>query len=176
MLGALSLLGIIAALLLTIDSNRIARNTARQQLRAYMGVTSCSIQLLDDGTGFILQAELHNAGQTPAYNARIFGETFAAAYPLESEREFLPVQSDYATPIMPGHSLTGAYRITSDDAAATLDHVRAGSIALYIQGICTYTDAFRKTRETKFRYVFGGRIANTAGLILHAAETGNSAT
>ena len=58
--------GIVAALLLTIDSNRIARDTARRQLRAYMVVDTVTGDIGSDG----ITARLRwiNCGQTPAFD------------------------------------------------------------------------------------------------------------
>jgi hypothetical protein len=97
-------------------------------------------------------------------------------YPLAKEREFLPVSDGYDSAIGPGHPIACAYKLTTDNFAEAVERVYAGEIGLYIQGICEYEDAFGKPRETKFRYVLGGRIAKTAGMVLHAAERGNSCT
>jgi hypothetical protein len=55
-----------------------------RQLRAYLNVEECAINRIDEG--FILTATLKNGGQTPAYQAKIMGESFGAEYPLAIER------------------------------------------------------------------------------------------
>jgi hypothetical protein len=173
--GLVGAVGIVAALWLTVDSNRIARDTAKRQLRAYLGIESCVLEALDDGTGFIITAHLLNAGQTPAYKVRLMAETFGAEYPLKHQRPFLPVGNGYESPVNPSTKISWAGKTTSIAMARDMEYVLAGKEGVYIQGVCEYFDAFNERHETRFRYVFGGRMANM-GLIMHSAETGNTAT
>jgi hypothetical protein len=169
----ISTMAVLLAIGLTYQANSIARDTARRQLRAYMSVTSCELEMIEDG--YILTATLNNCGQTPAYKTRISGESFADSYPLEEERPFLPLEDGYSATIGPGHPVSCTYRLFVKAKNEAFRMAQAGQLGFYIQGICEYYDAFGTRRETKFRYVFGGRIANTGGLVMHAAETGNEA-
>ena len=175
-MGMASLAGVVAALALTANSNRIARDAARRQLRAYIGLESCEITPLDDRSGFILTATFINAGQTPAYRLKLMGESFAAEYPLAAEHPFIPHVGGYETPLAPGQSIGCSYRLRTNDVDEAMRAVVAGETGLYIQGVCLYEDAFGRSRDTTFCYVFGGRVANSGGLVMHAAESGNSAT
>lgn len=155
--------------------NELAKDTAQRQMRAYINVDACEIHLIDDG--FILSATLKNCGQTPAYRVRIMGESFAAEYPLRTpNRAFEEVGERHDAPLGPGQVHSAPYAIRSPDPQEAMKQVLAGQVGLYIQGLCRYEDAFGNARETRFRYVFGGRPARSGGLVMHAAEMGNSAT
>lgn len=172
--GIISTLGVLAALGIGWHSNWIARDTAKRQLRAYVSVVGCSLEDIDGR--YILSAHLKNSGQTPAYNVRLSGESFAASYPLDEERPHPEIEEGYNATVGPGDEVSCVYRLWINAPMEALRRVKAGEMGFYIQGICEYEDAFAARRETKFRYVFGGRVANTGGLIMHAAESGNSAT
>lgn len=154
---------------------RNSEKTARRQLRAYMMIDHCTIEMLENNEGFILQATLKNCGVTPAYNAGIMGESFGDIYPMTEERPFLDREEGYTAPVGPGQTITAAYRILTEDALVTLAETKREQIGLYIQGVCGYSDIFGSKHTTKFRYVFGGRVSDL-GLVMHAAETGNEAT
>jgi hypothetical protein len=66
--GLVGAVGIVAALWLTIDSNKIARETAQRQLRAYMVADTATADIKSDGFGARLR--WLNCGQTPAYNVK----------------------------------------------------------------------------------------------------------
>lgn len=175
-ISAASLLGVFIALAFARQSNAIARDTAKHQLRAYMCVEHCSIEVLPENKGFVLQAYLQNCGQTPAKNARIMAESFSSQFPLEEEKEFLPVIQGFGSTIGPGQKLVTAKRLFGD-VENTLIKIQNGDFGLYIQGVCEYEDVFDRPFQTTFRFAFGGRTAELGpGLILHTAETGNSAT
>lgn len=173
--GIGSLVGVLFALRLAFHANWIARDTANRQLRAYIGVDESWIEW-DKTTGeFILGVRLKNSGQTPAYNVRVMGEGFAGSYPLKDERPFAPIVEGYESPVNPGADVCCLKQISTTGYDLTMQLVRIGDIGLYIQGICTYEDAFRQSRETRFRYVLGGQPA-TIAMVMHAARTGNCAT
>lgn len=170
---------VLVAIGLTYQANAIARDTAKRQLRAYIGVTASSISISPDNKGFIIQVELKNAGQTPAYEVAIMGESFGADYPLTNERAFGPLEDGHRCPLYPGDSLYGVYALKAEGVSADLVMKQvqtSGNMGLYVQGLCEYLDAFGERHTTQFRYVCGGRIALTSGMIMHAALTGNTAT
>lgn len=159
----------------TKRANDISEETAQRRLRAYVNVESCEIQQIDGG--YLLIARLTNCGQTPAYRVRIMGESFGAEYPLRiPNRGFIEVADGFETPLGPGQSHDAAYALRTEDPEQAMQQVLAGNVGLYIQGLCRYEDVFGHERETRFRYVFGGRPANSGGLVMHAAEMGNSST
>lgn len=170
--GGLSFLGVVVAIWLTIRSNSIARDTAQRQLRAYVSVIGSTIDTLDDGSGFLLQAVLRNDGATPAYDVEIMGETFDGSYPID-ERVFVPRHLPRKSIMGPGNELACPLRIIGSPLE-TIAAVKNREIGLYIHGVCRYNDAFGVARFTRFRYVYGGRTSEL-GLIMHADRTGNEA-
>jgi hypothetical protein len=78
-LTGISLVTVAIALGLTIQSNLIARDTARRQLRAYVGldaITAIPVVNLDGDQVWKIQATWRNAGATPALKLR--GPSFRA--------------------------------------------------------------------------------------------------
>lgn len=156
-------------------ANRIAQTSAERQLRAYMAVSECQVEIFYDDDQIIMQVTLENCGQTPAHNVRIMAESYAAPYPLEVERPFLEVEEDWYTTVGPGKTLGSTKSLFAKDVGSAFEAAKDRSGAFYIQGICKYDDAFGKNRETHFRYAFAG-ITSTAGLVMQPAKTGNTST
>lgn len=151
----------------------VTRDIGKRQLRAYVVLVACEFQIISEG--ILLTAVLKNSGQTPAYNLQMEGETFLDDYPLSNERPH-PVPSDgYAAPIGVGGDVKCAQRLFTDDAESVLYEVKSGKLGLWIQGTVKYDDCFGEKHTTKFRYVFGGRLAGTDGMGLHADREGNEA-
>ena len=63
--GALGLIGVAATFYLTLQSNRIARDTAKRQLRAYVSFESGAISNVASGAHVTFHFEFRNSGQTP---------------------------------------------------------------------------------------------------------------
>lgn len=81
--GIVGAVGIVFALVLTVESNRIARDTARRQLRAYLDFDNITLGLATDqrpaaeGTKRArIAIKVHNFGQTPAYKVALAYELF----------------------------------------------------------------------------------------------------
>lgn len=172
--GGLGFLGVLAAVGMAFHSNWIARDTAKRQLRAYVTVDDCTMTVMDAGQGCLLQVVLKNCGQTPAFNLRLYGESFADKYPIPEIKRVKEMHANYGTVVGPGQSTTTVQRLTGDMQRGFAD-VASGEIGFYIQGVCEYADIFGKVQRTTFRYVHGGRPAE-AGPFMHAAESGNDAT
>jgi hypothetical protein len=148
------------------------RDTAERQLRAYIVASAGEVQRIDGG--FILSATLKNTGQTPAFNARIMGETFGESYPLTIEHPHPKPLEDFGVPLGSGEEFHCAYRIFMDDPDDTLHRIQGGEVGLWIQGTIIYDDCFKKSHTTKFRFVYGGRVA-AATIHMHADRHGNEA-
>jgi hypothetical protein len=150
----------------------VMRRTAQRQLRAYIVASAGEVQRIDGG--FMLSAALKNTGQTPAFNARIMGETFGEAYPLASEHPHPEPVEDFGVPLGSGEEIHCAYRVFAIDPDDTLRRVQSGEVGLWIQGTIIYDDCFKESHTTKFRFVYGGRIA-AATIHMHADRHGNNA-
>ena len=64
-LSAISAIGIGAALLLTIDSNKIARSVGEAQTRAYLSIIDPKVRILSNGVPWV-DIVVVNSGQSPA--------------------------------------------------------------------------------------------------------------
>lgn len=172
--GGISIIGIAIAIGLTLQSNGIARDTARRQLRAYINVKDGEMKRRPGG--FLLFVELVNAGQTPAYNARIRVGSFAGEYPLKKSRPLLEMTESGGTPVAPTAVVTASSFVPTENVAATWARIQSGDTALYIHGIVSYTDAFGDDRETCFCHAYGGPHGMNNEGLLHAVGDGNTAT
>jgi len=148
-----------------------AERTAERQLRAYIVANAGEVQRIEEG--FLLSATLKNTGQTPAFNVRVMGETFGEIYPLATEHPHPAPREDFGVPLGSGEEIHCAYRIFVDPDDA-LRRVQSGEVGLWIQGTIIYDDCFKVSRTTKFRFVYGGRIA-AATVHMHADREGNTA-
>lgn len=174
--GGLSFIGVLAAIGLAFHSNWIARDTARRQLRAYIEVSECTIEVFPDDGEIIMQVSLQNCGQTPAQEASIMAESFVAPYPLDEERPLVKLKEPgWTTSVGPGKTIGCVKRLWADNVELAVEEAKARRQAFYIQGICEYTDAFGKRRDTCFRYAFAG-VVSDAGLVMQSAKTGNYST
>lgn len=177
--GWTSIIGTVTvfiAIALTYQANAIARDTARRQLRAYVGVSGCSIDMIEDGSGFIMQVAIKNSGQTPAYDFGLFGEVFSEETALNGSRPIPQPMDGHRFPFNPGEITFGAYRLVTDHASELLQAVMDGEYAIYLQGGCEYRDAFGNLRTLSYKWMFGGRMAKTGGLVMHACLDGNTAS
>lgn len=158
-----------------VAANTIAQNTARRQLRAYMVPASGTLTRLENGAGFILSVAVRNCGATPALNVRSMGETFAAPYPLQEDRPH-PVPGDgHSVTIGGGCEMTCAFRLFTESPELALAAVERGEMGFWIQGTVTYEDIFGEPHATQFRWVMGGRLTGSGGVMMHADMEGNSA-
>lgn len=151
----------------------VAEDTAKRQLRAYLAVVGCSIEETD--SGFTLSAILKNTGQTPAFNTRVMAESFGGPYPLQAEKPHPAPDGQFGATIGAAAEMHTVQRIFTDTPKAVLENLKTGKFGLWIQGTCTYEDCFNAPHTTKFRYVFGGRLADSDGFALHADREGNEA-
>lgn len=167
---------VLIAIGLTYQSNAIARDTAKRQLRAYVNVSTATIERRDGGNEFVVTAHFINAGQTPAHAVKVVGESYADDYPEGKRTNFPEPYEGYECMIGAGDTVAASYKITASDGDMALQQIYAGQTGLYIHGIIEYSDIFNERHYTKFRYVYGGRVATSVGMVMHAAAKGNEAT
>lgn len=81
--GIVSTVAVLIALYMTLDANRIARDTAARQLRAYVSIGTVKISALTIGQVPMFTANFKNFGQTPAHGFVIisFAAYITAAVP-----------------------------------------------------------------------------------------------
>lgn len=142
--------------LAALGSLRISQDTAKRQLRAYVGV---AITTPPNPNTFYppyipaIYLTLRNAGQTPAFHTLIQASTGMLKYPLSKDTDFSvpiagPVQN--ATTVFPGNDPPGivnntARPLTMEEIAA-IRHDSAQRLVAF--GRSTYEDVFRERHYT----------------------------
>ena len=156
-----------------VHAVEITKDTAKRQLRAYLVASSGSIERIAEG--YILTAVIGNSGQTPAFSIKHNSESFCGKYPDGGPPPILDVNNTHYSVIGAGDEFFCAQRLITDDPDRAMREVQEGKIGFWIHGIVKYADCFGDTHTTKFRLVFGGRIAKSGGLIFHNDKYGNEA-
>jgi hypothetical protein len=139
--GGLSFLGVLAAIALAFHSNWIARDTAKRQLRAYLGIERVFAEMTDDGMR--ITVKLKNFGETPASQANLQMRT-RGKYISQSLMEY-PIGI-----VDPGfHEKKSIHPIASTESANV-------SYSMGVDVVIFYEDAFGVKWERQERYVFIG--------------------
>jgi hypothetical protein len=162
---ALSALG-FAALLYTIyltyratraafESNEIARETAQQELRAYISFRPHALIDLAPKRKPMAKFFIVNNGQTPAKNMRYIAGMERLRFPLPpdqgdlavpEQRARLPVQT-----VHPGNEIIGeAAYVAMFDEHECEEIIQGKGFPLYLYGTIFYDDIFGVGRTTKF--------------------------
>lgn len=154
--GIVSTVGVIAALIIGLHSNWIARDSARRELRAYIqpGSTNINYRVGHKASFFVV---IKNSGVTPATNVRHW-ILFAYSDDPVDPRFFREYES----------SLRGGAVFYRDMPVTLIGHsssivtpeqnarIIAGIGAFYCWGRVDYIDAFKNPQFITFRYRFGG--------------------
>ncbi|MBB4633828.1 hypothetical protein [Sphingosinicella soli] len=164
-----------AATLAMQKQNEISKDATNRQLRAYLEVSECIVSVFPDDGEIIMQIRLKNCGQTPANDVRVMAESFAAPFPLDNERPFLPVDKEWGSSLGPGLETGCVKRIRTHNVEWAVQEAKARRGAFYIQGICEYLDCFGESHDTHFRYAFAGLVSDN-GLLMQPCKTGNHST
>lgn len=150
LIGLGSLVGVFAAIWLAFRSNRIASDTATQQLRAYMGISNYDLtpfELGVVGAGRFMIA-MQNFGQTPA-----FALTTHVSYAITNwvDRNNQPDAWDYESGRFPIDVAPGAHMFREIDfskhAGAHLFELQAGASAIWVRFHASYEDVFGRQHE-----------------------------
>jgi hypothetical protein len=151
--GIVSLLGVVAALGLALHSNKIAQDTAKRQLRAYLTLTALSKDPpnIKGRTSFKINAHWKNSGQTPAIDVvagmrwTVLDKALDESFTFEMLPEHI---SDHLTVLGPQAEME-----TNDHEAFNvllLPEIAKEEKFAYVWGYLDYTDAFKSERRTEF--------------------------
>lgn len=160
--------GLIAVGVLTIRKMRI---TEERQLRAYVNIAQVRVEHLMGKARFYI--EIRNYGQTPAYETTTESGVKLAKFPLVEElplRAEPPAGKVIIGPGTPIHNMLPAQRQLTE---AEIQQLRDGSMAIYVFGRIKYRDAFKRRRETLFRFLIGGEAGVRDDGICGACAEGN---
>lgn len=152
---------------------RIAADTERRQLRAYMVVEFASVTRIQVGQNIEAEVIIKNTGQTPAYNITGFTGIMADQLPLG--HSFPEIKTHNLATTIVGAGGVVRSRLPTRGGALTneiLAKINAGTAAVYVMGKITYTDAFRVSRFLKYR-LYMTKLAETSGLFQPVDVEGN---
>ena len=131
-----------------VEANRIARETARRELRAYVSVTSKGVRF--DGDNLVIYFVLDNAGQTPAKNIRF--SAVACVLPQRLPGDFVipnPIFKDDSYYLYPGVKHTLNFRPHQPIIKDHIPLIKENGEAVYFFGILEYTDIFDVRQTTR---------------------------
>lgn len=142
----------------------VSRNTARQQLRAYVFATD--VKVLQFPTIPRITASFKNFGQTPCDNVTFSYDIQVSSFPIVNDLRIIPAL--HIAPIAPGSGFhrDNSFAVTPEQRGA----ITGGNAAIYIFGRIEYRDVFKGLRRhTNFRLVYTGDQFGRTG----ATEEGN---
>lgn len=147
-----------------MDATRVAQNTlalmkdtAQRQLRAYISVTTASIEFPEPGRP---KATLtfKNAGQTPAHDVQVWIHQWAATYPLKITLPTPPRDFTMAKNTLGA----GAHCYMTNEAPQPifnepyLNLVGTSQGTIYVYGEISYVDVFGERHTQQYRLMYGG--------------------
>lgn len=151
--GGLNFLGVLAAIGLAFHSNWIARDTAKRQLRAYVGYSNeWYHNEFALGQELLLKPRIANFGETPARNV-IWQAQLEMISDPDADNAFI------LSPLQPGSKSTlgkGQWTQTRLSVTPNAGHyalITSGAAKLYVFGSISYTDIFGDEWSTTFRFV-----------------------
>jgi hypothetical protein len=178
LLNALGLMAVGAALYLTVQSNRIARDTARRQLRAYLYIEPGGVNEAAEGL-HRMPFNIINSGPTPAHDLETFGDILIVG---GSPRDFDPSKDGrYSGETLKTTSALGAnnnrwsYAYLEQDVAAPYwEDITTKKKAILHYGFVRYKDIFDNSHETHFAFYHRGE--ELSDLTSLRCTYGNNAT
>ncbi len=149
-----------AALILTIwamiRQTSVLQNSAKKQLRAYVGVSESGLKLdppnIPEG-----QVNIKNYGQTPAYKVRHWIGIGVLPHPLVSKLPEPPGGLQLSISILsPGGHHTLVVPVKTPIRASDLSSLYTPEHTLYVYGHIVYEDIFGEEWSTDYRFFCGG--------------------
>ncbi len=132
-----------------------AQASSQKELRAYVFLESAELQITG-GKGTVC-LKFTNAGQTPAYGAKIHGKIAKVFIPIPDEMPVYTGEPELSDePI--GPRMNRFKYETVDLSQHEIAALNSGDRALVVWGIVEYRDAFQAARRTHYRYFAGGPI------------------
>jgi len=137
--------------------NVIAEDTARRQLRAYIGIEDEEITDFRIGGKGRFSCKIYNRGQTPAYDVRVWSSVIGTYKSPDLEKVRIKKPRHISNVVLgPGqwvlHYSTAEDSITED----VYVEICSGRMKMIFAGIITYRDAFHRRRITTFKTWISG--------------------
>ena len=170
--------------------------TTRRQMRAFVYLDTISLyniasplnplpgyqptgaQIVSREEGPLAILAIKNTGSTPAFKVQHFGMITIGPFPRAGELP--PIRWDMVAPyssLPPGGITTKMIKAPRSLTDVEIAGLRAGTTAIWVYGVITYRDAFRRKRKTGYR-LFHNALIGTTGVSTEMtwAEGGNDAT
>lgn len=158
-------------------SVRVTEETAKRELRAYVGLTSATVMNWKVGEVPIFSIYYTNAGQTPANRAvmRVFAEPTQGDCDTVKMTRWTHEPGNRSSmmeifPGSPGHSNTPMKNPLSQN---DFELIRDGVWTWVIGGYIAYFDIYGKRHITMFRFRIPPNMAEGDSIALHACARGN---
>ncbi len=151
---------------------------SERELRVYVFVTEAAVYNFSTDQPLEARLNIHNAGQTPAYDFTIGASIDVHRLPRKDYFPFSdsgPFRSKGT--LGPGVDLNVIRTIRRPLTGEEGEMIVRGDLAVSVFGDMTYCDAFKRERVTRFRFLFvgNGRYPGET-LTLGATEEGNDST
>jgi len=164
----------------------VASDTAIRQLRAYVNFVGMKITNVDSplpsdirknyrpsgaeifftDKGPMVNVEMRNSGQTPAYNVKMWMSVTVREYPLKSSLE--PPRTNKPYESVATFASQAIYSlptiIMKPLTQQQINSIRDGSAAIYIYGEITYDDIFGLERKTRMQGIHNGVVVRPIGV------------
>ena len=134
-----------ATLALWVATKRLvqgADDTARRQLRAYVGLEKISITFVGSPPNAVARIEYKNFGKTPAYKIACRLYLASRPNPLLAPMDIRASDSLGLLDLMPNHQNLSHPDLLLDYFADPLDAIRRQEVAVYLLGEVVYLDSF----------------------------------
>lgn len=142
LVSGLSGLLVIAALFLAFQSNRIARDSAKRQLRAYCNVSGIEVNGLNVDYEPVFVISVFNTGQTPAKNVKIDSECLiqASGAPIADNAPNLAEHAEVT--IGAGRSIGSRAALGRNLTQPEWDGLSSGELNVQVRVYAEYLDIF----------------------------------
>lgn len=163
-----------------------ARESARRELRAFIGRIRAEVRNLDSEDPLDVKLTFSNAGRTPAYEISSWGGLSLVPHPFAAENLSLPRLDDA---IVRQEIVLPKAEFTRTDTASSTQITKAykglvlsGNATLFVYGEVTYKDAFGEDRWYRYRLfceggdqsLFVKRNGRTVATLVAAADGNNA--
>lgn len=141
----------------TRDLVKSAEKTARSELRAYVGISNCTIRSVSANEKPIIEIRFKNFGKTPAYKLRSW--TDSVLEPTGTREKLLKLDRQWtgASVLNPDDSYTNMTTRKTVLTVEEADAILTDTKRLYVRGGIQYRDAFGKTRWVRFGFETNGK-------------------
>lgn len=158
---------------------KVSQETAERQLRAYIHCEMMKFMYFGDQIPKV-HFTIKNYGQTPAYGLQ---STFVMKYTEASQEMDTPsfddphIKWESLGDVAPGAFIGSLIEVNQPSlTSAQRQNLIQGRAAFYIAGMVIYSDAFKRPRDLRYKFVFGGGLPLDSEYNFALCKTGNKAT